>query len=55
MMLVDFFTPKEIEVFANRFLRDNRTRTIAAVGEHGLGVFGTGDEIYDNATPTRFR
>ena len=55
MKLIDLFTIKEIEVFTNLFLRDNRTRTIAAVGTRGDGVFGTEDELYHNAIPTSFR
>ena len=55
MMLLDMFTSKEIEVFTSSFLRDNRTRTIAAVGNHGMGVMGINDELYHDATPTRFR
>ena len=55
MTMMDFYNQKEIDVYKNAFLRDNRTRTIAAVGYHGCGVFGIQDEIYDDAMPTRFR
>ena len=55
MILIDFFTVREVEVYSNAFLRDNRTRTIAAVGTHAHGVFGTDDEFYDDVQPTRFR
>lgn len=55
MKLIDLFTPKEVEVFTNSFLRDNQTRTIAAVGTRGDGVFGIEDELYHNATSTSFR
>ena len=55
LIMMDFFSTREIDVYKNVFLRDNRTRTIAAVGYFGNGVFGTEDEIYDNATPHRFR
>lgn len=55
MIMQDFFSIREIEVYRNNFLRDNRTRTIAAVGTHGFGVFGTEDEIYDDAIPTKIR
>ena len=55
MILVDFYTPREVEVYRNAFLRDNRTRTIAAVGHGGQGVYGIGDEIYDGLQPSRFR
>ena len=55
MIMMDFFSQKEIEVYKNAFLRDNRTRTIAAVGYFGSGVFGVEDEIYDGASPKKFR
>lgn len=55
LILVDFFTPREVEVYRNGFLRDNRTRTIAAVGYSGHGVYGIGDEIYDGLNASRFR
>ena len=55
MMMIDLFTSKEIEVFTNSFLRDNRTRTIAAVGSRGHGVLGIEDELYHDASPISFR
>ena len=55
LIMMDFFSVREIEVYKNAFLRDNRTRTIAAVGNFGSGVFGITDEIYDDTVPHRFR
>ena len=55
LTMMDLFTQTEIEVFKEKFLRNGNTDTIAAVGTRGEGVFGTTDEIYDDANPTSFR
>ena len=55
MRLSDLFTLQEIDVFADKFLTDNKTRPITTVGYRGEGVFGIQDQVYDNIRPTSFR